>query len=79
MTMLGAYSVLFSLALVILSLMNPMIIGDINPLGGGGGLFNWSAVIILGLIGVALLYTMRAYYKSKGIPVELVYSEIPPE
>lgn len=77
-SILGAYGVLLNIALVILSLMNPAVIGDINPYGGGG-LFNWSAVIVMGVAGVALLYIMRSYYKSKGIPVELVFKEIPPE
>ncbi len=76
--LLGAYSVLLNVALVILSLMNPNVIGDINPVAGGG-LFNWSAVIVMAVAGIALLYIMNSYYKSKGIPVELVFKEVPPE
>jgi len=76
--LLGAYGVLLNIALVILSLMNPNVIGDINPVAGGG-LFNWSAVIVMAVAGVALLYIMRSYYKSKGIPVELIFKEVPPE
>jgi hypothetical protein len=77
-SILGAYSVALNIALLILCLMNPFVIGDINPFSGGG-LFNWGAVIAMGLAGVALLYGTRAYYKSKGIPVELIFKEIPPE
>jgi amino acid transporter len=77
-SILGAYGVVLNVALLILCLMNPFVIGDINPFSGGG-LFNWGAVIAMGLAGVALLYITRAYYKSKGIPVELIFKEIPPE
>ena len=77
-SILGAYSVVLNIALLVLCLANPFIIGDINPFSGGG-LFNWATVIAMGLAGVVLLYATRAYYKSKGIPVELIFKEIPPE
>jgi uncharacterized membrane protein YgdD (TMEM256/DUF423 family) len=75
---LGVYAVLFVGSILALAVMNPYIMGDITPFGGGG-LFNWSAAILVGLAGVAILYGMRAYYRSKGIPIELIYTTIPPE
>jgi amino acid transporter len=44
----------------------------------GGSTFTYSFLIVTCVIGVVLYYAYKAYYKSRGLDISLVYQQIPP-
>jgi len=72
LALLGAYTVIFIVALFLLSLFNPAIIGPFGSATGG------TALALL-IIGAATYFVMKAYYASKGLDISLAYKELPPE
>jgi amino acid transporter len=44
----------------------------------GGGPFQYAFLIVSCLLGIVLYYAYRAYYKSRGLDISLIYKQIPP-
>lgn len=44
----------------------------------GGSTFTYGFLVVTFVVGVILYYAYKAYYKSRGLDISLVYKEIPP-
>lgn len=71
-SILGVYSVIFLGSLLALSLYNPAIAG---PLG-----YQTAAIIIgVAVLAIVIYYSMKAYNAKRGLDMDLVFKQIPPE
>jgi basic amino acid/polyamine antiporter, APA family len=68
----GVYSFLFVLIMLAAALYNPAV---------GGPLGTITVVTVVGsfVLGLVFYYAMKAYHKSKGLDISIVFKEIPPE
>lgn len=71
-SILGAYSVIFLLALFGLTLTIPATAGPLGATTAG-------LIAITIIFGVVIYYAMKTFLKSRGIDLSLAYKEIPPE
>ena len=71
-TVTGGLTTLLFLILIYEIIENPAITGTITPQVAGG-------IAIVAIIGAAIFYIARAYKKSRGINLDYVFAEIPPE
>jgi basic amino acid/polyamine antiporter, APA family len=68
----GIYSVLFVAILLVFSLFNPAVAGPLGTI---------TLVTVVGsfILGIAIYFAMKAYHKSRGLDISIVFKEIPPE
>ena len=71
-TILGAYSVLFIVFLIVTSLYNPSAIGPY-------GITTALPTAVTFLLGAGSYFGMKAYYSKRGLDIGLAYKSIPPE
>jgi len=68
----GGLTTLLFLLLIYEIIENPAITGAVTPLTSG-------AVVVVAIIGAVIFYITKAYKKSRGINLDFVFAEIPPE
>ena len=68
----GIYSVLFVAVLLVFSLFNPAVAGPLGTI---------TLVTVVGsfVLGIAVYFAMKAYHRSRGLDISIVFKEIPPE
>jgi len=68
----GGLTTLLFLILIYEIIENPAITGAVTPLTSG-------AVVVVAIVGAVIFYITKAYKKSRGINLDFVFAEIPPE
>ncbi|MDA4130751.1 MAG: APC family permease [Thaumarchaeota archaeon] len=71
-TITGGLTTLLFLILIYEIIQNPAITGAVTPLVSG-------AIVVVAAAGAVLFYVMKAYKKTRGINLDYVFAEIPPE
>jgi len=71
-SLLGAVDLVLFSVLVYFALSYPSLSGPTGPTA-------LALLVAVFVIGVVSYYATRAYYKGKGIPVDLAFAQIPPE